>query len=218
MIRPFIAAGALANLTEPVGRVGLGLRFEPMDELGLRLLRRDAGQHLETATLLPHQLVELLLSLGDRFLLPTQLAGAAANVLLPLFEDVEFAVEHRLAILNALLFALDFLTSPARFDLPVLAELDQLFLPRDQRALAEGFRFALGLTDDALRRLFGRRLRQRLGLPFGNPATAPAKKEKGHGGDDKQYAKRSTQCRSIHVVSMLHPDRRRGDEGNHCAL
>ena len=136
---------------------------------------------------------------GYALFLSTQLAPAAADLLLALLEDVELAIERGLAVLDPFLFALDLFATATGFDLPVLAELDQLFLAGNQRALSERFRLTLGLTDDALSSLFGGGLREELPLTFSVAAGAPAKKEKRCGGENDQYAERSTQCCRVHV-------------------
>ena len=177
-----------------------GLLLEPADQLGLGLLRGHAGQLLEPAAS-PRRRAARAPARARR---PSSPSGRARCARRPTSlsrcsSTSNFRSSVRLALLDAPLFALDFLAPAARLDLPVLAELDQLFLAGDHRALSQRFGFALGFADDALGGLLGRGLRERLRCALCGAASAAAEKEKGCGGDDDQYAKRGTQCRSIHV-------------------
>src|SRR5688572_8628998 len=100
-------------------------------------MRGHPGQLLEALALLPHQLPELFLAIRNDLLAATEVAGPATDVLIPLIEDVEFAVERVLAFAEPLLLLLDFRTPSADLLLEGLPELDQLLLSRDDGTLAE---------------------------------------------------------------------------------
>ena len=63
--------------------------------------------------------------------------GAARGLALALLEQVELAIEMAFAFGDPALFALDLLAAPADLGFPLLAELDQLFLSREHRGLAQ---------------------------------------------------------------------------------
>ena len=134
----------LADLAQPVGGVGVRLLLQAANELGLGVLRGHAGQLLEPAPLVarpasrapargrptvfsrrPKSLARRLISLSR--------CSRSSN----LRSSVAFALD------DAALVALDFLAAAADLDLPRLAQLDQLFLAGDDRALAQRFRLAL---------------------------------------------------------------------------
>ena len=130
------------------------------------------GHLLEAAALVADQLLELLLAIGDRLLAAAEVARALAELLVALLEQLELAVEHVLALDEPALFALDLFAASAHFALEVLAELDQLFLAGDDRALPEVLRLALGVADDSLGGFLGGRLRR--DLSFDAPPCVPA--------------------------------------------
>jgi hypothetical protein len=118
--------------------------------IGLGFGRRHSRQRFESPTLIGDELVQLRLAFGDRLLLPPEVAGAPPEVAFALIEQVDLLLELRLAIVDATLLALHFLATMARFDFPRLAQLDQLFLTGEDRALARRLGFTLGVADDAL--------------------------------------------------------------------
>src|SRR5688572_13983097 len=175
--------GGLANLADSVGRVGVRLFLEPLDQFVLGVLGGHPGQLLQLSPLIADELLELLLAGHHDLFLPSELAGALADFLVALLEHVELAIEHAVALLDPFLLALDLFPAAARFHLPRFAELDQLFLARDDSTLPEILGFALGLAQDPLRRLVSGRFRKRLVAPLGALTCPPAKKEESHGGE-----------------------------------
>ena len=141
----------LADLADPVGGVGLRLLLQATNELGLGVLRRHAGHLLEAAALLGDQLLELLLAVGDGLLAAAEVARAAPELLVALLEQLELAVERRLALLDPALVALDLLAAlvPLLFATPRGG--GSLLLAGDDGGLAEGLRFAAGFLEDAAR-------------------------------------------------------------------
>ncbi len=163
------AAGGLADLAQPVRRLGLRLLLEPVDQLGLRLGGGHPGELLEPASLLAEHALELERALVHRLFLAAELAPATADLLVALLQDVELAVEVALPLLHAPLGALELLAPLGGFGLPLLAQLDRLFLPGDHGRLAQRVRLSPRVVDDAVRRLFGGGLRIRVRLTLRAP-------------------------------------------------
>src|SRR5436190_2774602 len=178
-----VTACPLANLAELVRGVGVRFLLQPTDQLRLGVLRRHASQLFQSLALVRDELLELVLAFIELLLAPPELTGAAAQLLVALIEDVEFAIERTLPVDDSLLLAFHFRPPAAHFDLELLAQLDQLFLAGDHRALSQRFGFPLGLADDALRRLLGARSRGCLSLPLRGHAQPPPYKEKSRRGD-----------------------------------
>ncbi len=198
-----VAARRLADLANPVGGVGLRLLFHAADQFALGVLRRHAGQLLEPAPLVGDQLLEFALAIDHGLLAAAEVAHPAAEVLVALIERVELAVELGLPLLDAPLFAFHLFAAAAGLELERLAELDQLFLARDDGALAQVFRFTLGVVHHALGHFLRRRLRIRLAPEFGGPAEAPPYKEKRRRRGNES-AERGVERGQIHVGSILH--------------
>ena len=151
-----VALGALPDLAELVGRVGVGLLFEPLHEFRLRLGDRHPGQVFEAAAFVTDHLVELGLFVGNRLLLAAEFARPAAQVLVALFEDLELAVEGGLLFDDAALLGPDLFAAAASLGLPVFAEPDQLFLAGEDGGLAQCIRLPRRLGGQFLRGLLGR--------------------------------------------------------------
>ena len=132
---------------------------------------------------------------------PFDPARCGGRLLLALLEDVELAIERGLAVLDPFLFALTSSRRRRGFDSQSSRRLDQL-LAGNQRA------GAIPTHARPLRRcvvsLLGGGLREEPPLTFSVAAGAPAK-EKRCGGENDQYADRSTQCCRV-CRSMLHLD------------
>ncbi|CAA9355046.1 MAG: hypothetical protein AVDCRST_MAG11-3763 [uncultured Gemmatimonadaceae bacterium] len=201
-----VAAGRLADLPDPVRRGGLGFLLHSLHELGLGVLRAHPGQLLQPAAGVQDRLVELELLVGDELLLATELARATAELLVTLLQLVEPAVDARVALLHTTLLPLHLVAPPAGLLLPRLAQFDELFLSRQDRALAQGIGFPLGLADDAAGRVLGRRVRRSqppllLLAPRQAPLVAPpraAENEKGRGGETQYNAIRGERRDRIH--------------------
>src|SRR5688572_31218976 len=99
-------------------------------------MRGHPGQLLEALPLLPHQLPELFLAIRHDLLAATEVARPATDILIPLVEDVEFAVERVLAFAEPLFLLLDLGTPSANLLLEGFPELDQVLLSRDDGTLA----------------------------------------------------------------------------------
>src|SRR5687768_14768595 len=152
-------ARGLADLAHAAGGVGLRLFLYPVDQLALGFLRGHARELLQAAALLGDELLHLLTAALDGLFALDDAFVAARDLALPLLDELELALEDRSAVLHALLLALDLLAALLGFCLPLFAEGDQLFLPRDDRALSERLGFAAGIGDYPLSRLFCRVLR-----------------------------------------------------------
>jgi hypothetical protein len=191
------------------------LLLHPVDQLVLGVLHAHAGHLLQPATLLTDELVQLLLTLGDGLLAPPHLARAAANVLVARLQRVRATLQRALALGDAALLDGELLAPAPRLDLPRLADLDQLFLPGQHRALPHRLGLALGVLPDARRDLVRSGLRglQSLLLVLaprltsgGRPtceALLLAQKEKCRGGDHQRHARRDQDRDHVHERSML---------------
>jgi hypothetical protein len=125
-----------------------------MHQLGFGIAGGKSRELLEAPPLVGEELLELLLFLGDCFLLSSDRFGAFGGLALPLLEQIVLAVQLTFFVLDAPLFALDLFSPTAGFDFPLFAKLDQLFLARQDGGLAEAFRLSIRLAEDFLRRFF----------------------------------------------------------------
>src|SRR6185295_19094206 len=158
---------------------------------------------LETAPLLAEELLEVLLLLGQDLLLTSYIFGAAGGLTLALLQQVVLAIELGLLVLDAPFLALDFLAAAAGFDLPLLAQLDQLFLAGEDCGLARAFRLALCVTQDLLCGLFRRRLGVLLTPQLNATAAFGANYKKNRTGNYKQtYASCGQQSCVRHIPDL----------------
>src|SRR5258705_2900302 len=153
-----VPLGRLAYLADAVGGVGVRLFFHAMNELRLGVAGGDSGQLLDPAPLFAQQLLELLLALAEGLFAAGKTFGAAGGLALPLLQQVVFAIELTFAVGDAALFPFDFFTAAAELNFPLLTKSNELFLPGQDRGLAQALRFALGFPNDPLGGLFGCRV------------------------------------------------------------
>ncbi len=177
-------ARGLANLAHPVGRVGLRLLFHAADQLGLRVPRGEPGELLQPPLLFGVHPAGFLLPLAHLLLAPADFSRLASGLLLPLVDDLEFAVEDRVALLEALLLALDLGPALAHFFVPGFPELHELLLPREHPGLPQSVGLAFGFGDDAPAQLFGGLSGGRLAFMFRGLASSPAHDERDHPGNE----------------------------------
>ncbi len=202
----------LADLAQPIGRVCFGLALQSRDQLDLGLGCGHSGERLQSAPLVGDELLQFLLAPLDRLLLATEVAGAPAEFAVTLVEEVDLLLELVLALVDAPFLALDLFAPVPRLDLPGLAELDQLFLPGEHRALAQRLGLALGVADDALGQLLGARLGEALRLAFSLLSASSPEDESRCGSHNCKHANYSDKkCRiRVHLCSTAVAPRRRG--------
>src|SRR5205085_8441621 len=111
------------------------------------------GQMLQPSFLFGEKLFYFLLPIGKGLLTPAEVAGPFAELLVALFEHLDLSVENGLLLGGSPLVGLDLFPSAPDLELRLLAKLDDLLFPGDQRGLLEVVGFALGVGDDALRQL-----------------------------------------------------------------
>src|SRR5215207_7203794 len=116
-----VAAGALANLADPVRGLGLRLLLHPLHELVSCVDRRHPRERLQPAPLLTDHLVQLLLPVGDQLLLSANLTRAPPELLVALIEHVDLPVERDLPLLYAPLLPVDLVPPLPCLRLPSLA-------------------------------------------------------------------------------------------------
>src|SRR3984957_5506951 len=111
------------------------------------------------------------------------------GLLFPLVEEVELAVQDRLALLDLLLLAPHLFTAAARFDLPRLPELDQLFLTRDDSRFAQVFRLTLGLFNGPAAKGIRAGFSLVEAAQLGRAPHPPSQCQRGASGADEHYEK-----------------------------
>ena len=174
-------ARGVANLPDPVGRIGLRGLFHPMNELGLGILGRHPGQLLDPALGLGGQSVEVLVALGLPSLAVVYIGGPGVDVLLALIEDLKLSIEDGLPLLEPLLLALDLRAPIPDLALPGLTDLHQLLAAGEDGRLAERFRLALGVGYESLARVFRRPPRHCQALRLsGSPSPNPQPQRHNH--------------------------------------
>ena len=178
-----VPSGGLADLADLVGGLGVRLFFHPAHQLGLGVLGRHAGELLEPATFFAVQLLELFFAIGQRLLTAAEVAGALADFLVALLEQLDLPIEDRLLLDDPALLALDFLAAAADVQLGGLAKLDDFLFAGNHRALLEVLGFALGVGHDPLRELIGGRLGLALPAELAIPSRLATKKEKNRRAD-----------------------------------
>ena len=141
MERARLSASALvrASASRMIGGGLVGdLVLEGVEQLGLGLLGRHAGNALQTACDLLDGLVEL-----DGTLVELALKGR--DLMLARVEGLDAAIERLLALGQAVLSRADLLHALAVLGLGLLLELEGLVLGLDDRLAAQGFGLALGV-------------------------------------------------------------------------
>jgi hypothetical protein len=151
-----------------------------------RIRGRDASQLLESAALLAEELLQLLLPLDYRLFAARDGLHATGVLALTLLEQIVLAIELAFAVLDAALLALDFFAAAPDLDLPVLAELHQLFLAAQDRGLAQTLRLSLGVAEDAPGGFIGGGFRLLLPFQLGAGSEPPSDIEKNRAGNNKQ--------------------------------
>ena len=130
--------GACLRVADDRGGLVGDLVLEGVEQLGLGLLGRHAGNALQTARDLHDGLVEL-----DGTLVELALEGR--DLMLARVEGLDAAVERLLALGQAVLGRADLLQALAVLGLGLLLELEGLVLGLDDRLAAQGFGLALSV-------------------------------------------------------------------------
>ena len=148
-----VSCGDVLDALDHRGGVQLCLLLQRLHQLGLGLLRRQAGHHFQFPLRLGDHLGPVRFLLAHRLIPAAQLLFPAGQLAFAPVHDLQLPIQNLLPLIQSFLDVLDLLPSRPRLLLELRPGLQRLALDLELRLLAIRLDLPLRLADDPLRLL-----------------------------------------------------------------